>query len=105
MIPIIERNVKKAAKIYNDGWSAYCKLNEAGYFTVLHKYYFKKSFINSKIRDVIEVHTTRIEGGSAYKHTYIQTYKHTDIQTYRHTNIQTYNRSLHETTRNEDIAV
>lgn len=31
MLPIIERHVEKGATIYSNGWSAYCKLNEAGY--------------------------------------------------------------------------
>lgn len=59
LLPIVERHIAKGATIYSDGWSAYCKLNAAGYdhFTVLHKYLFKKIF---------EVNTNRIEG--AWKH-------------------------------------
>lgn len=50
LLPIIERHVEKDATIYSDGWSAYCKLNEAGYehFTVIHKYSFKKTYVNTK---------------------------------------------------------
>lgn len=46
LLLIVERHVAKGATIYSDGWSAYCKLNAAGYdhFTVLHKYLFKKIF-------------------------------------------------------------
>lgn len=59
LLLIVERHVAKGATIYSDGWSAYCKLNEAGddHFTVLHKYSFKK---------IYEVHTNWIE--CAWKH-------------------------------------
>ncbi|XP_061187524.1 uncharacterized protein LOC133195646 [Saccostrea echinata] len=68
LLPIIERHVEKGSTIYSDGWSAYCKLNDAGYdhFTVLHKYSFKKTYINTKSQEVVEVLTNRIEG--AWKH-------------------------------------
>lgn len=68
LLPIIERHVEKDATIYSDGWSAYCKLNEAGYehFTVIHKYSFKKTYVNTKTQDIVEVHRNRIEG--AWKH-------------------------------------
>nr|XP_011443777.2 uncharacterized protein LOC105339761 [Crassostrea gigas] len=68
LLPIIERHVEKGSTIYSDGWSAYCKLNESGYehFTVIHKYSFKKTYVNTKTHDIVEVHTNRIEG--AWKH-------------------------------------
>jgi transposase-like protein len=68
LLPIIERHVEKGATIYSDGWSAYCPLNEMGYshFTVLHKYAFKKSYINTATNEEVQVHTNRIEG--AWKH-------------------------------------
>ncbi|XP_055999056.1 uncharacterized protein LOC130047694 [Ostrea edulis] len=68
LIPVIERHVEKGSTIYSDGWSAYCKLNDHGYnhFTVLHKYSFKKTYVNTNTKEVVEVHTNRIEG--AWKH-------------------------------------
>lgn len=68
LIPIIERHVEAGFTIYSDGWSAYCGLNELGYnhFIVLHKYSFKKVYINQDTRKEVEIHTNRIEG--AWKH-------------------------------------
>lgn len=68
LIPIIERHVEAGFTIYSDGWSVYCGLNELGYnhFTVLHKYSFKKVYINQDTRKEVEIHTNRIEG--AWKH-------------------------------------
>lgn len=56
LLPIIERHVEKGATIYSDGWLAYCKFNEAGYehFTVIHKYYFKKTYVNTKTQDIVD---------------------------------------------------
>jgi transposase-like protein len=67
LLPIIERHVEKGATIYSDGWSAYCPLN-LGYqhFTVLHKYAFEKTYINTSTNEEVHVHTNRIEG--AWKH-------------------------------------
>lgn len=68
LLPIIERHVEKGSTIYSDGWSAYCHLNDAGYdhFTVLHKYSFKKTYVNTRTQEIEVVHTNRIEG--AWKH-------------------------------------
>lgn len=68
LIPIIQRHVEVGSTIYSDGWSSYCSLNDIGYehFTVTHKYTFKKTYINTKTRQEVEVHTNRIEG--AWKH-------------------------------------
>lgn len=68
LIPIIKNHVEAGSTIYSDGWSAYCGLNELGYnhFTVLHKYSFKKVYINQNTREEVEIHTNRIEG--AWKH-------------------------------------
>lgn len=69
LLPIIEMYIEKGATIYSDGWSAYCPLNDLGnnHFTVLHKYAFKKSYINKFTNEEVHVHTNRIEG--ALKHT------------------------------------
>lgn len=68
LLPIIERHVEKGSCVYSDGWSAYCPLNDLGYqhFTVLHKYSFKKTYVNKETKEEVEVHTNRIEG--AWKH-------------------------------------
>ena len=68
LIPLIERHIEKGSTIYSDGWSAYCDLNSRGYrhFTVLHKYAFKKIYVNVETKEEIVVHTNRIEG--AWKH-------------------------------------
>ena len=68
LLPTIERHVEKGATIFSDGWSAYCPLNNLGYehFTVLHKYSFKKTYVNQDTKEEVEVHTNRIEG--AWKH-------------------------------------
>lgn len=65
---IIERHVEKVSSIYSDGWSVYCPLNDLGYrhFTVLHKYEFKKTYVNKETNEEVEVHTNIIEG--AWKH-------------------------------------
>lgn len=56
ILPIIERHVEKGATIYSDGWLAYCKFNEAGYehFTVIHKYYSKKTYVNTMTQDIVD---------------------------------------------------
>ena len=68
LIPIIEKHVEPGSTIYSDGWSAYCDLNSRGYahFTVLHKYSFKKIYVNVETKEEITVHTNMIEG--AWKH-------------------------------------
>lgn len=68
LLPLIERHVQPGSTIYSDGWSAYCPLNEMGYrhFTVLHKYTFKKVYVNKETDEKVEVDTNRIEG--AWKH-------------------------------------
>ena len=68
LIPLIERHVQPGSSIYSDGWSAYCDLNNKGYrhFTVLHKYAFKKVYVNEQTKEEVTVHTNRIEG--AWKH-------------------------------------
>ena len=68
LIPLIEWHIEKGSTIYSDGWSAYCDLNSRGYrhFTVLHKYAFKKIYVNVETKEEIVVHTNRIEG--AWKH-------------------------------------
>lgn len=68
LIPIIQRHVAPGSTIYSDGWSAYCSLNTIGYqhFTVIHKHSFKKTYQNVETRELVEVHTNRIEG--AWKH-------------------------------------
>ena len=65
LITIIERHVQPGSTIYSDGWSAYCNLNNLGYdhFTVLHKYSFKKIYVQvGNPAEKVEVHTNRIEG-------------------------------------------
>ena len=64
LIPIIQRHVAPGSTIYSDGWSAYCDLNALGYkhFTVLHKYSFKKTYVNVETNEEVVVHTNRIEG-------------------------------------------
>ena len=56
------------ARLYSDGWSAYFNLNDVGYrhFTVLHKYAFRKDYIDTETGARTTVHTNRIEG--AWKH-------------------------------------
>lgn len=68
LLPLIERHVEKGSSIHSDSWSAYCPLNDFGYrhFTVLHKYAFKKTYVNKETNEEVEVHTNRIEG--AWKH-------------------------------------
>ena len=68
LIPLIRRHVELGSTIYSDGWSAYCELNDIGYthFTVLHKYSFKKVYINQTTGEETTVHTNRIEG--CWKH-------------------------------------
>ena len=68
LVQIIQRHVKRGSTIYSDGWSAYCNLNEYGYkhFTVIHKYAFKKIYMNTETNQEVAVHTNRIEG--AWKH-------------------------------------
>ena len=48
LIPLIQRHVAPGSTVYSDGWSAYCDLNSLGFdhFTVLHKYSFKKIYVN-----------------------------------------------------------
>ena len=59
LLPIIQRHVEPGSTIYIDGWSAYCGLNDLGYhyFTVLHKYSFKKVYIRRilerKLRSIL----------------------------------------------------
>ena len=68
LLPLIERHVEKGSSIYSDGWSAYWDLNNRGYkhFTVLHKYSFKKVYVETATKKEVVVHTNRIEG--AWKH-------------------------------------
>ena len=68
LIPLIKRHVAPGSTIYSDGWSAYCDLNSIGYqhFTVLHKYSFKKVYINQATDERVVCHTNEIEG--AWKH-------------------------------------
>ena len=68
LLPIIQRHVEPGSTIYSDGWRAYCGLNDFGYhhFTVLHKYSFKKVYIQEDTREEVEIHTNHIEG--AWKH-------------------------------------
>ena len=68
LLPIIQRHVEPGSTIYSDGLSAYCGLNDLGYhhFTVLHKYSFKKVYIQKDTREEVEIHTNRTEG--AWKH-------------------------------------
>lgn len=68
LIPLIERHVEKGSAIYSDGWSAYCDLNKFGYnhFSVVHKYAFKKVYVNTKTGEKVTVNTNRMEG--AWKH-------------------------------------
>ena len=68
LIPIIERHVEKGSTIFSDGWSAYSDLNNKGYkhFTVLHKYAFRKTYVNVDTNEEVVVHTNRMEG--AWKH-------------------------------------
>ena len=46
LIPIIKKFVKVGSKIFSDGWSSYCDLNEFGFqhFTVIHKQSFIKKY-------------------------------------------------------------
>ncbi|MCG7867879.1 MAG: IS1595 family transposase [Candidatus Thiodiazotropha taylori] len=68
LVPLIQRHVAEGSTIYSDGWSAYCDLNNLGYkhFTVLHKYAFKKIYVDVDTKEEVVVHTNRIEG--AWKH-------------------------------------
>ena len=68
LLPIIQRHCAPGSTIYSDGWSAYCPLNSLGFkhFTVIHKYAFKKSYVNKETGEIVEIHTNRIEG--AWKH-------------------------------------
>ncbi|XP_078329246.1 uncharacterized protein LOC111114334 [Crassostrea virginica] len=68
LLPIIQRHVEPGPTIYSDGWSAYCGLNDLGnhHFTVLHKYSFKKVYIQKDTREEVEILTNRTEG--AWKH-------------------------------------
>ena len=64
LIPLIKRQVAPGSTIYSDGWSAYCDLNSIGYkhFTQLHKYSFKKVFINQAMDERVMCHRNKIEG-------------------------------------------
>jgi IS1 family transposase len=64
LLPIIQRHVRPGVTIYNDGWSAYFNLNDAGYrhFTVLHKYALRKEYHNIATEANVSVHTNRIVG-------------------------------------------
>ena len=68
LLPLIQRHVAPGSTIYSDGWSAYFNLNDVGYrhFTVLHKYAFRKDYIDTETGARTTVHTNRIEG--AWKH-------------------------------------
>ena len=68
LLPLIQRHVAQGSTIYSDGWSAYLDLNDMGYrhFTVLHKYTFRKDYIDVETGAKTTVHTNRIEG--AWKH-------------------------------------
>ena len=68
LIPLIQRHVAPGARIFSDGWSAYCDLNSLGYehFTVLHKYSFKKVYVSKTTDETVVCHTNEIEG--AWKH-------------------------------------
>ena len=59
LLPITERHIKKGANIYSNGWSAYCPLNNLWYhhFIVLHKYSFKKTYVNQVTQEEVEIHT------------------------------------------------
>jgi hypothetical protein len=49
-------------------YTAYINLNDHGFnhFTVIHKYSFKKIYVNQSTKEEITVHTNRMEG--AWKH-------------------------------------
>lgn len=68
LIPLIQRHVIPGSTIFSDGWSAYCNLNELGYqhFSVIHKYSFKKVYVNNETKEEVICHTNQIEG--AWKH-------------------------------------
>ena len=68
LIPLIQRHVAPGSTIYSNGWTAYCQLNSLGYdhFTVLHKYTFKKIYVNQETNETVVCHTNAIEG--AWKH-------------------------------------
>lgn len=68
LLPIIQRHCLPGSSIYSDGWSAYCPLNDMGYehFTVIHKYAFRKTYVNAETGEEKSIHTNRIEG--AWKH-------------------------------------
>ena len=68
LLPLIQRHVSPGSTIFSDGWSAYCDLNSLGFdhFTVLHKYSFKKMYVNQETKEKVVCHTNEIEG--AWKH-------------------------------------
>ena len=68
LIPLIQHHIAPGSTIYSDGWSAYCDLNSLSYdhFTVLHKYCFKKVYVNQTTNQTVVCHTNAIEG--ALKH-------------------------------------
>ena len=68
LIPLIKQHVAPGSTVYSGGWRVYCDLNSIGYkhFTLLHKYSFKKVYINQAMDERDVCHTNKIEG--AWKH-------------------------------------
>ena len=67
-MPLIQHHIVPGSTIYSDEWSAYCDLNSLGYkhFTVLHKYSFKKVYVDETTNETVFCHNNTIEG--AWKH-------------------------------------
>ena len=67
LLPLIKQHNAPTWK-YSEGRSAYCDFNIIGYkhFTVLHKYSFKKVYINQAMNERVVCHTNEFEG--AWKH-------------------------------------
>ena len=64
LVPIIQRHVYPASRIYSDSWAAYMGLNELGYehFTMVHKTTFKQRYQNVDTGETVDCNTNRIEG-------------------------------------------
>ena len=61
---LIQHHVGPGSTICSDGWSVYCELNSLDYehFTVLHKYCFKKVYVNQTTNETVVCHINAIKG-------------------------------------------
>lgn len=68
LLPIIQGLCSPGSAINSGGWSAYCPLNSLKFqhFTVVHRFAFKKSYVNKETGENVEIHSNHIK--RAWKH-------------------------------------